>query len=37
MKQTYEIDDISRFSQDTIKIEAKTPIEAVKKADTETH
>ena len=32
MKQTYEIDDISRFLQDTIKVEAKTPLEAVKKA-----
>lgn len=32
MKQTYEIDDISRFLQDTIKVEANTPLEAVKKA-----
>ena len=32
MKQTYEIDDISRLLQDTIKIKAKTPLEAVKKA-----
>ena len=30
--KTYTVDDISRFSQDVIKIEANSPLEAVKKA-----
>lgn len=30
--KTYTVDDISRFSQDVAKIEASSPLEAVKKA-----
>ena len=30
--KTYTVDDISRFSQDVVKVEANSPREAVKKA-----
>ena len=30
--KTYTVDDISRFSQDVVKVEANSPLEAVKKA-----
>lgn len=30
--KTYTVDDISRFSQDVITVEANSPLEAVKKA-----
>lgn len=29
--KTYTVDDISRFSQDVITVEANSPLEAVKK------
>ena len=29
--KTYTVDDISRFSQDVAKVEASSPLEAVKK------
>ena len=30
--KTYTVDDISRFSQDVVKVKANSPLEAVKKA-----